>query len=119
MADPALLVRGIHVIRDHEVLDPTVLIDLQHQLENPSFGIKTKEAVIARAPLRQAHPPDLVGKHPALDQLSNRYWAALAVGTFAAALTSLLDRLIGPIARMQQDQGTLPPGTITRIRRVR
>jgi hypothetical protein len=29
------------------------------------------------------------------------------------------ERLVGPIARMQQEQGALPPGTITRIRRVR
>ena len=29
------------------------------------------------------------------------------------------DYLVGPIARERQDQGNLPEGTITRIRRVR
>jgi len=29
------------------------------------------------------------------------------------------ERLVGSIARTQQEQGTLPPGTITRIKRIR
>jgi hypothetical protein len=29
------------------------------------------------------------------------------------------ERLVGSIARLQQEQGTLPPGTIIRIKRVR
>ena len=29
------------------------------------------------------------------------------------------ERIVGSIARLQQEQGTLPPGTITRIKRVR
>lgn len=29
------------------------------------------------------------------------------------------ERIVGSIARVQQEQGTLPAGTITRIRRVR
>jgi hypothetical protein len=29
------------------------------------------------------------------------------------------ERLVGSIARFQHEQGTLPPGTITRIKRVR
>ena len=29
------------------------------------------------------------------------------------------ERLVGAIARFQQEQGTLPPGTIIRIKRVR
>jgi hypothetical protein len=29
------------------------------------------------------------------------------------------ERLVGSIARLQQEQGTLPQGTITRIKRIR
>jgi hypothetical protein len=29
------------------------------------------------------------------------------------------ERIVGSIARDQQEQGTLPPGTITRIKRIR
>ena len=29
------------------------------------------------------------------------------------------ERVVGSIARLQQEQGTLPPGTIIRIKRVR